>query len=124
MRQLFLSLGAFSGFTSVALGAFAAHVLKDSLSPALLSSVRTAAQYQMYHALALILIALLLKHSPEKLWLTISGSLFATGTFLFSGSLYALALTENPLFGPITPLGGLCLLLGWASLFVATFKID
>lgn len=122
MSQLFLSLGALAGFLSVALGAFAAHSLKASLTPALLSSFQTAAQYQMYHALALVLVSFLIKQNTSSTWLNASGWLFVVGIVLFCGSLYALALTESRIFGPITPLGGLCFLLGWASLFIAAIK--
>ena len=125
MPHLIIAIGGFLGFISVALGAFAAHGLKDKLTPELLSAFQTGTQYQMYHALVLILVGLLVKTSGlSTLWLTISAWLFVAGVVLFSGSLYALALTQIKLFGPVTPLGGLCFLLGWACLFVAACKFN
>ncbi len=111
MRRFGL-LGAASGFVAVALGAFGAHGLRDRLSAELLHTFDTAARYQMYHALGLVLLALL----PRTRAAATAGWLFAAGTLLFSGSLYALCLTGATAFGAITPLGGLCFLGGWASL--------
>ncbi len=122
MHQLFLIVAAASGFIAVALGAFAAHGLKGKLTPSLLSAFETATQYQMYHALALLAVALLLKFQPSA-WLNASGWLFIAGSVLFSGSLYALALTGIRLFGPITPIGGVCFLLGWLCLLIASVKL-
>ncbi|MDO3383200.1 DUF423 domain-containing protein [Gilvimarinus algae] len=121
MAKIFLVLAAASGFVAVGLGAFAAHGLKSRLAPKLLSAFETGVQYQMYHALALLAIALLLRHFSSA-WLSASGWLMIAGTVLFSGSLYALALTGLRFFGPITPIGGVCFLLGWISLFIAAFK--
>lgn len=121
MAQVFLAFAAAFGFLAVGLGAFAAHGLKNSLSESLLQAFRTGVEYQMYHALALLAIALLLRLQPSS-WLNASGWLFVTGTLLFSGSLYALALSGIRWFGPITPVGGVCFLLGWACLFIAAFQ--
>ncbi|MCP8899562.1 DUF423 domain-containing protein [Gilvimarinus xylanilyticus] len=122
MHQLFLIAAAASGFIAVALGAFAAHGLKGKLTPTLLSAFETATQYQMYHALALLAVALLIKLQPST-WLNASGWLFIAGSLLFSGSLYALALTGIRLFGPITPIGGVCFLMGWLCLLIASVKL-
>ncbi|MDO3387566.1 DUF423 domain-containing protein [Gilvimarinus sp. SDUM040013] len=121
MSQLMLSLAAVLGLVAVALGAFAAHGLKHTLADNLLSAFNTGVEYQMYHALALIGVALFIKAHPGP-WLTACGALFFVGTLLFSGSLYALALTGARWLGPITPLGGLCFMLGWACLFIAAIK--
>lgn len=106
---------------SVILGAFAAHGLKSRLSETLLNTFQTGVQYQMYHSLALILVALLYRQMPHSILLYSAGFMFA-GIVLFSGSLYLLALTEIKWFGPITPLGGICFIIGWALLTIAALK--
>lgn len=116
MQRLFLSFAAFSGLTSVALGAFAAHGLKHSLSSESLAIFHTGAEYQMYHALALLATALLVERSPQSWALKLAGGAFLMGTLLFSGSLYALALGAAKQWGIITPFGGLGFLLGWTAL--------
>ncbi|WP_339900346.1 DUF423 domain-containing protein [uncultured Gilvimarinus sp.] len=125
MPKFIFSVAAAYGFIAVALGAFAAHGLKGKLPPELLGAFQTGVQYQMYHALALLLVGLWsLQQLPTGAlaWLTRASGLFIAGTLLFSGSLYALTLTGIGLFGPVTPLGGVCLLLGWLSLFIAALK--
>jgi uncharacterized membrane protein YgdD (TMEM256/DUF423 family) len=118
----FLALGAVSGFIAVAAGAFGAHALKTRLTPELLTVFETAARYQMYHALALLAVALGgARATPSPLW-TWSGWLFIAGTLLFSGSLYVLALTGVRWLGAITPLGGLAFLGGWALLALAGLR--
>lgn len=107
---------------AVGLGALAAHGLKASLAPTLLSAFQTGVQYQMYHALALLGIsALLLKN--HLLWLTRAALCFMVGTLLFSGSLYALALGGPHWLGPITPVGGVAYLCGWLCICVAAWQI-
>lgn len=123
MPNIFLAFAAASGFFAVGLGAFAAHGLKDRLTPEMLAVFHTGVQYQMYHSLALIGVVILTKIFGVNIWLQASGALFLAGILLFSGSLYVLALGGSKIFGPITPLGGLFFLLGWLSLFIATFQI-
>jgi|SRR5690606_19300717 len=122
MIRKILLFAAFSGFMAVGLGAIAAHGLKASLTPALLSAFQTGVQYQMYHALALLGIAALLykDHLP---WLTRAAICFMVGTLLFSGSLYALALGGPHWLGPITPVGGVAFLCGWLCLGVAAWQV-
>jgi uncharacterized membrane protein YgdD (TMEM256/DUF423 family) len=115
-------IAAFSGFLAVVIGAFAAHGLKQILAPEMLEVVKTGVQYQMYHALALLLLGLWLSHKPATPGLTASGLAFILGTLMFSGSLYALALGAPRWLGPITPLGGLCFLIGWLLLLVAAWR--
>ncbi|HEY7289727.1 MAG TPA: DUF423 domain-containing protein [Vicinamibacterales bacterium] len=115
MARTFLLLGAIFGFLAVALGAFGAHALKSRLSAELLAVFETAVRYQMYHAIALILTALLMARSDGWL-LSWAGWCFTVGVVLFSGSLYALALSGVTVLGAITPLGGLAFLAGWACL--------
>ena len=105
-----LALGFFLAALSVALGAFGAHALKETLSPERLVVWETAERYQMYAALGLQLAALHKPASTVPLWL------LAGGIVVFSGSLYLLCLTDQRWLGAITPLGGLALIAGWLSL--------
>lgn len=123
MLNILLAFAAASGFFAVGLGAFAAHGLRDRLTPEMLSVFHTGVQYQMYHSLALIGVVILAKVLGVNVWLQASGWLFLAGILLFSGSLYVLALGGPRILGPITPLGGLFFLLGWLSLLIATFHL-
>lgn len=113
-----LRAGALLAFLAVAAGAFGAHALKDALDAEMKAVYETAARYQMYHALALLLVAALGDRlSPRATsW---SGWCFTVGVVLFSGSLYALSLTGIKKLGAITPLGGLAFLAGWLALLLA-----
>lgn len=122
MARFFLIIAAVSGFFAVIIGAFAAHGLRQILTAQALEVVKTGVQYQMYHALALLVVALWLSHKPEAQGLKAGGLAFILGSLLFSGSLYALALGAPRWLGPITPLGGLCFLLGWLLLLVAAWR--
>jgi uncharacterized membrane protein YgdD (TMEM256/DUF423 family) len=118
MHRGFIKTAAILGALSVAIGAFAAHQLKGSISDFALEIFETAVKYQFYHVFALLAVGILYKEFPNKflLW---SGRLFIAGIILFSGSLYilsAIKAVEVPgynWFGAITPLGGLCFILGW-----------
>lgn len=122
MSRIFLTIAAILGGTSVAAGAFAAHALRERLSDRALQIFETAARYQMYHALALLLVALLLSQAVSSPALVIAGWAFIVGIAIFSGSLYALSLTDMKLLGAITPLGGLALIAGWGAVAIAAFK--
>jgi len=122
MTRLFLSAAALTGFLAVMLGAFAAHALKGKLDPYALGIFQTGVSYQMYHALALLAVAILLSFYQSQ-WLVWAGYAFIVGILLFCGSLYWLAFGAPRWVGPITPLGGLGLLIGWACLFIAAFKL-
>lgn len=113
--QRFATIGAVSGFIAVAAGAFGAHALKTRIGPDLLATFETAARYQMYHALALLAVAWAASNAPGRA-VNAAGWLFTTGTVIFSGSLYALALSGMTWLGAVTPFGGVCLLGGWACL--------
>lgn len=115
MDRLWLLLGAAYGFIAVAFGAFGAHALKQKLSADMLAVWRTAVEYQFYHALALLLIGVLARQMPTVSF-NVSGTCFAAGVLLFSGSLYVLALSDVRVLGAITPLGGLLFLTGWIFL--------
>ena len=119
----FFRLGAASAFLAVAAGAFGAHALRARLSPELLAAFETGARYQMYHALALIAAAWASTQWPGPLPRA-AGWLFAVGTVLFSGSLYALSVSGARWLGLITPLGGVAFLAGWTCLALAASGDD
>ncbi|HEY9854138.1 MAG TPA: DUF423 domain-containing protein [Stenomitos sp.] len=123
MDRLFFVLGAISGFMSVALGAFGAHALRQRLQvpPDLMRVWETGTHYQMMHALALLAIAFVAQRFPQGPWVA-AGWCFVAGTVLFSGSLYALTLSGVRWLGAITPLGGLCFLIGWILLVVSALR--
>lgn len=118
MDKLFLMVGALSGAVSVAAGAFGSHGLRAKLEPRMLEVFETAARYQMYHALALMAVAWVATRWPGTMT-TASGWLFVAGTVLFSGSLYGYTLTGVRTLAIITPIGGVCFILGWISLALA-----
>ncbi len=122
MAKLLLLLASVSGFTGVALGAFGAHGLRDKLPESLLNAFQTGVQYQLWHTAALIGIALLLLRWPEGTLFKVSGGLFVAGILLFSGSLYALALSGIGKLGIITPFGGVAFLLAWLCLGVGVWR--
>lgn len=115
-RQM-VGVGAVLAFLGVAAGAFGAHALRDQIPPDRLAIYQTGAQYQLVHALALLGIAASPLRDSRR-----TGWLFLIGVFVFSGSLYALAITGIPWLGAITPLGGLSFLAGWALLAWDSFR--
>lgn len=119
--QQTLFLGAICALTGVGFGAFGAHGLKDLLTPEMLTVYRTGVDYQMWHALGLITIALLQQQSPDAKLLLWASRLMFTGILLFSGSLYALAILDIKALGMITPFGGVCFLIAW--LLVAVYAV-
>ena len=118
MSNLFIGLGALNAFISVSFGAFAAHKLKESLPVDQLAVIHTAADYQLYHALGLILVGLLIQRSDTKCKKR-AGWLMLIGIVFFSGSLYTLGLTGIKWLGMITPIGGICFLMAWLILMFA-----
>jgi len=128
--QTFLVLGAIFGFIGVALGAFGSHALRSKLTSERVATFETGVRYQMWHALALFVVVIVEAWTPSggspsftlvgdrggAPFLFAAGWLFAAGIVLFSGSLYALAVTHNRAWAAVTPFGGTCLLLGWAML--------
>ena len=110
--------GALFAGLAVAAGAFGAHGLRSVLSPADLATFETAARYQMYHGLALLTAAWVAERWPGRLP-GIAAWCFIAGILIFSGSLYALVLSDVRALGAITPIGGLCFLLGWGCLAFA-----
>ena len=120
MNPLFFLLGSISGGLAVALGAFGAHALKARLTPELLATFETGVRYQLYHALALLVVAVAMPRVPATSLLGAAGWLFVIGTLLFSGSLYLLCFTRRRWLGAVTPFGGLAFIAGWACLALAS----
>jgi uncharacterized membrane protein YgdD (TMEM256/DUF423 family) len=121
--DLFFATGAVLAGLGVIAGAFGTHLLSQSLSDTEKEVWRTATNYQLYHALAVIVVARLLAHHPTRFFRAACGC-FVLGILLFSGSLYAIALSGQPSMGLITPLGGIAFLAGWISLAVGIFRTD
>jgi uncharacterized membrane protein YgdD (TMEM256/DUF423 family) len=119
MLKYAIGIGAFMGLISVVLGALGAHILKGHLDAEALHIFETGARFQMYHAVILIITGLIYSIWGSKL-LIVSGGLFLIGTLIFSGSLYALALSDIKILGAIAPIGGLSLMAGWAFLIIAS----
>ncbi len=116
MKSSFIALGAFCAFTGVCLGAFGAHGLKTILPAESLAVYQTGVTYQMWHALGLIGIGILQLQAPDSKKIVWSGRFMALGIFLFSGSLYLLAILDYRWLGAITPIGGACFLIAWLLL--------
>jgi uncharacterized membrane protein YgdD (TMEM256/DUF423 family) len=127
MQKIFLSLGSAAAAIAVVLGAFGAHALKEKLSAEQLLVFETGVRYQFYHAFALIVVGMLSEKFNSS-FLNYSGWLFVFGIIFFSGSLYLLS-TKNLLgieswkfLGPVTPLGGLCFIVGWTFIVISLFR--
>lgn len=120
MTKLFLLFAAINGMLAVILGAFGAHALKAKISPALLAAYQTGTHYHFIHVLSLLGLSLLILRLSEGVptALIATGCLWMAGIVLFSGSLYGLALGAPSWFGPITPIGGLLLIIGWLCLAI------
>jgi uncharacterized membrane protein YgdD (TMEM256/DUF423 family) len=124
MDRLFMCIGALLGLLGVGAGAFGAHALRGGLSPDMLQVFQTGVSYQIYHALALLGVGIVLGRFSIRgsVFLTSAGWLFAAGTLLFSGSLYLLSLSGTTWFGAITPFGGVAFLLGWLALAIGVWR--
>ena len=124
MTKFFISIAAIMAGLSVASGAFASHALKARLSQQALDIWETGSKYQMYHALALLMVGLLLSRNDEvsSTLLNTASWAFIVGIVLFSGSLYALSLSNIKWLGAITPLGGVAFLVGWCCLAIAVWS--
>jgi uncharacterized membrane protein YgdD (TMEM256/DUF423 family) len=111
----FTTLGALFAFLAVAFGAFGAHALRGRLDPEMLAVFETGVRYQFLHALALLFVGRFAT-SPDRPAARQAGIAFVAGIVIFSGSLYALALSGTKLWGAVTPFGGLSFLAGWLLL--------
>ncbi|HLI28544.1 MAG TPA: DUF423 domain-containing protein [Chloroflexota bacterium] len=118
---MFGVLGALLAAAAVAAGAFGAHGLRGRLAPELLEVFETAARYQLYHALALLVVEWAMERAPNGA-APLAGWLFVAGIVLFSGSLYLLSLSGARWLGAVTPLGGVAFLGGWLALAWALWQ--
>lgn len=116
--DLLILFAAVLGFVGVAMGAFGAHGLQGKLPVDLMAAFHTAVQYQLWHAVAALVVGVLWRSSPDTRLAGWCGAAMLSGIVLFSGSLFALSLTEQRWFGMITPLGGIFLLAGWLLLAI------
>jgi uncharacterized membrane protein YgdD (TMEM256/DUF423 family) len=123
MTQFFLAIAAIFGGVAVAAGAFGSHTLREQLSDRALEIFETGARYQMYHALALLAVGILISQAKVvPVTLPIAGYAFIAGICIFSGSLYALSISGIKWLGAIAPFGGTFLMLGWVCLAIAALK--
>lgn len=126
MNKRIILIAASFGFTAVVLGAFGAHALEDKISKTHMETWETAVHYQFYHTLALLFLATFSR--AKNSFIKLAYVSFTIGIILFSGSLYLLSIRSLAGFGslaflgPVTPIGGLCFLIGWLGLFTATLK--
>lgn len=120
--KIFIIIGAINAFLSVALGAFGAHGLEGRVEPKYLETWQTGVQYQMFHAVGILIIGVLLGNLPVNSLLNWSGWLMLIGIILFSGSLYVLSVTGISILGAITPLGGVSFLIAWVLVIIAAVR--
>lgn len=117
-----LVIGALLALVAVMAGAFGAHGLRTMVSARGLEVFQTAVTYQVYHSIALILVAILAGMGLHRRLLVFASGFFLLGILLFSGSLYVLVLTDIRWVGPITPIGGACFMVGWALVLIAGLR--
>jgi uncharacterized membrane protein YgdD (TMEM256/DUF423 family) len=125
MNKFFLQSGAILGTLGVMIGAFGAHAFKPMLeTTGRFDTFETAVRYQFYHALALVLIGILIQNAAPTAtkWYGWSGYAFLIGTLVFSGSLYAICFTGIKAFGAVAPIGGTAFVIGWLLLFWGSLK--
>lgn len=121
--RLFIILGAINMALAIALGAFGAHGLEGRVTEKMINRWETAAHYHIIHALALVVVGLLITRMSEQAsLLQIAGWVLLVGIILFSGSLYTLVLTGVTKLGAITPIGGVSFLIGWILIAIAAWK--
>ena len=121
MDRTFVLIASLMAMAAVILGAFGAHALRDRLGPEDLAIFETGVRYHMYHALGLFGVAWAASRWPSGST-TAAGWLLVAGVLVFSGSLYVLVLTGQRWLGAVTPIGGLMMISGWASLAWAAFR--
>ncbi|MFD2680763.1 DUF423 domain-containing protein [Bacillus seohaeanensis] len=120
--KTFIIIGAINAFLSVALGAFGAHALEGKISQKYIETWNTGVLYQMFHALGILIVGVLIGNVSASSLLSWSGWLMLIGTILFSGSLYVLSLSGIKVLGAITPLGGVSFLAAWVLLIIFAVK--
>jgi uncharacterized membrane protein YgdD (TMEM256/DUF423 family) len=119
VSRMLLCAAAVLLLVATAMGAYAGHGLEGVLTPRALASLQTAVEYQFYHGLGLLAVAVLADRYPESRWLKLAGFLFIAGIVLFCGSLYATTLGGIAALGPVTPVGGIAFMGAWVALAVA-----
>ncbi|WP_419886203.1 DUF423 domain-containing protein [Paenibacillus sp. B-A-8] len=122
MQRKLMAWGALLAMLAVGIGAFGAHLLKSRITEDYMKVYETGVQYHMIHALGVILIALIVGQWGESTRLRWAGRLLIAGTILFSGSLYVLSISGIKVLGAITPLGGVCFIIGWLFLALEAFS--
>ena len=123
MRSSFVVFACFLGFLAVALGAFGVHAPASSITESRQSTWATAVDYHMFYVLGMLALAAVFREAQSR-WVARAQTSFIIGICLFSGSLYALVLFDVPALGAVTPLGGLCFMLGWLCAGMAAFTSD
>ena len=118
MTNPLITMAAVNGLLAVMLGAFMSHSLDETITTELLGVFQTGVSYHMYHSLAALAAGILSHIFPKVRLLKFSAYSFLLGIVLFSGSLYLLALTELPMIGMITPIGGIFFIFGWIMLCI------
>ena len=118
MANPLITMAAVNGLLAVMLGAFMSHSLEETITTELLTVFQTGVSYHMYHSLAALAVGILSHIFPKVRLLKFSAYSFLLGIVFFSGSLYLLALTELPLIGMITPIGGAFFIFGWIMLCI------
>ncbi|MEO5510256.1 MAG: DUF423 domain-containing protein [Longimicrobiales bacterium] len=122
MSRKYFGAGAVFAFIAVAAGAFGAHALGPRIGAEHLATWETASRYQMYHALALLMVAWAMTQWPHTMLFAWAGRLFIAGIVIFSATLYTIALGGPRWLGAVTPIGGLCFLAGWACAAIAALQ--
>ncbi len=122
MAKFYLALGSINAILVVLIGAFGAHGLKAKLTVENMAIFQTGVQYHFYHAVGLILVGLIAWHIPTSPYLRWSAWLMIMGIILFSGSLYALSITNIRWLGMITPVGGMAFIIAWLLLSIGIIK--
>lgn len=122
MRFSYVTIACVLGFAGVALGAFGAHALASIVASNRLETWATAVEYHLLHTVVILALSGLFR-GTRSVWLDRALRAFIAGIVIFSGSLYLLVVTDTPLLGAVTPLGGLLLLLGWVCAFVASLGL-
>lgn len=117
-KKMWIIISAVSGFTAVAIGAFGAHGLREKLTQEMLEVYQTGVLYQFIHTIVLLILAL-----TDFINSSISSIFFLLGIILFSFSLYLYSTTGNQFFAIITPVGGVCFLIGWLWLIVEAIRL-
>ncbi len=122
MHRTWIFIASLTALIGVILGAFGAHALKGRLEPSMLASYEVGVRYQLYHALGMLAVAWVMSMAPSRL-AQAAALCMLVGVLLFSGSIYGLALGGWKWLGPVTPIGGLTLMIGWLLMAIAGLRL-